>query len=60
MNLLFLNNNLHAAHHRHPGMAWRKLSGSYRQHRDAVLQDNGNHVYRGGCWEQTRRFLLRP
>ena len=35
MSLLYLNNNLHAAHHDEPGLAWYRAAGRYRQHRDS-------------------------
>ncbi len=57
--LLFLNNNLHAVHHRHPGVAWHRLPAIYRRERAAVLQSNGGLVYRGYS-DVFRRYLLRP
>lgn len=57
--LLFLNNNLHATHHRAPGVAWYRLPGHHARHRAAVLRDNGGLVYRG-YGDVARRFLLRP
>jgi fatty acid desaturase len=59
LGLLFLNNNLHAAHHAFPGASWRRLPGLYAEHREALLQANGGLVYRGYA-EVARRFLLRP
>lgn len=56
--LLFLNNNLHAAHHRAPGLAWYRLPAFHRRHRARLLADNGGFVYRG-YGEIARRFLLR-
>ncbi len=57
--LLFLNNNLHAAHHRVPGLAWYGLPRYHARHRDALLAGNGGLVYRG-YGEIARRFLFRP
>ena len=45
--LLFLNNNLHAAHHRAPGVAWFRLPAYYGAHRVEILRDNGGLSYRG-------------
>lgn len=59
LGLLFLNNNLHAVHHRHPGQPWHRLPGIYRRNREAVLQANGGLVY-SGYGEVFRRYLLRP
>ncbi len=57
--LLYLNNNLHAAHHRAPGLAWYALPAFHARHRDALLAGNGGLVYRG-YGEVAARFLLRP
>jgi fatty acid desaturase len=58
-SLLFLNNNLHYAHHRRPDLPWYALPGYYRRHRGALLQENGGLCYRGGYREIARRFLLQ-
>ena len=57
--LLFLNNNLHAAHHQWPGLAWWRLPARYRAHREALLAANGGLVY-AGYGEVFSRFLFRP
>ena len=57
--LLYLNNNLHAAHHRAPGLAWYALPAFHARHRDALLAENGGLMYRG-YGEIAARFLLRP
>jgi len=59
MRLLFLNNNYHVAHHRHPGMAWYDLGAHYRARRAAYLASNEGYLFRG-YGEQLRRFFLRP
>jgi len=59
LGLLFLNNNLHAAHHAFPGAPWRRLPALYAEHRAELLRANGGLVYRG-YGEVFRRFLLRP
>lgn len=59
LGLLYLNNNLHAAHHAFPAASWRELPGLYATHRSALLAANGGLVYRG-YGEVFRRFLLAP
>ncbi len=43
---LFLQNNLHAVHHAHPGMPWYQLKQHYRTRRAAFLERNGGYAYR--------------
>lgn len=43
---LFLNNNLHAVHHRHPGVAWYQLPRLFTDNRDSYLGRNGHYYYR--------------
>ena len=57
LGLLFLFNNLHAAHHERPGLAWYRLPGWYSQERARLLARNGGLVYRGYA-EVARRYLL--
>ena len=59
MSLLFLNNNLHYAHHERPDLPWHALPAYYRAHRGRLLRENGGLLYRG-YREILRRFLLRP
>lgn len=42
---LFLNNNLHVIHHKHPRVAWYKLPALYRSNRDRYLHRNGGYFY---------------
>jgi fatty acid desaturase len=58
LGLLFLNNNLHAAHHVRPGLAWFRLPEHYARERDALLSANGGLVY-GGYREVFARYLFR-
>ena len=58
LGLLFLNNNLHAAHHAWPGAPWFDLDRLYASHRERLLRDNGGLVY-DGYSDVARRFLLR-
>jgi fatty acid desaturase len=59
LSLLFLNNNLHWAHHSRPTLPWHALPGYYRRHRARLLTENGGLLYRGYT-EVAGRFLLRP
>ena len=56
--LLFLFNNLHAAHHRWPRVPWYRLPALHRARREALIAGNGGLVYDGYA-EIARRFLLR-
>lgn len=59
LGLLFLNNNLHAAHHDRPGAPWHRLPALYVRDRERLLRANGGLVY-DGYGEIVRRFLLKP
>ncbi len=59
-SLLFLNNNLHFAHHRRPDLRWRDLPDFYRRHRAQLLEENGGLCYEGGYREIAARFMTRP
>ena len=58
-SLLFLNNNLHLAHHKRPDLPWHALPAYYRAERRELLEENGGLIYRG-YREILRRFLLQP
>jgi fatty acid desaturase len=61
--LIFLNNNLHLAHHEEPTLPWYELPRAWRRMRattrGARAIDAGL-VYRGGYIEIIRRYLYRP
>lgn len=60
MSLLFLNNNLHAVHHRSPATPWYALPARFRESREQVIAAiDGNH-YPGGYVEIFRRWSLAP
>lgn len=59
MALLYLNNNLHALHHREPGQPWYRLPAHYRAQRAAILSANGDYCFRGYA-EVVARYLLWP
>ena len=58
-SLLFLNNNLHSAHHADAGLAWYDLPAWYRENREAFLEGNGGYVF-AGYREQFSRFMFKP
>ena len=57
--LLFLNNNLHAVHHMHPGVAWYNLPGLLRAQRDRFLAANEGYLYRSYGEVFRKHFLSR-
>ena len=46
-SLLFLNNNLHIAHHEKPRIAWYNLPSYYQQEREKFLAMNNYYLMRG-------------
>ena len=44
---LFLNNNLHKAHHEHPGEPWHRRPATFRMERDRLLALNGHYLLQG-------------
>ena len=47
--LLYLNNNYHAVHHDHPGVAWYRIPALYRSDRDGFLLRNNRFHVPGYC-----------
>ncbi len=58
MSLLYLNNNLHIAHHDRPALPWYRLPEAYRTRRAALLHRNGGYLYRG-YFQIVLRYLFR-
>jgi fatty acid desaturase len=56
--LIFLNNNLHIAHHAHPKLPWHQLPRAWNQMR-AVASARGL-VFHRGYGEVARQYLFRP
>jgi fatty acid desaturase len=56
-SLLFLNNNLHVAHHERPSLAWYKLPAYYAEERDALLTRNNS--YRMSYAQMFWRYFFR-
>jgi len=59
LGLLYLYNNLHAAHHERPTLPWYEIPAWYRANRERLILDNNGLVY-GGYLDVARRYLLRP
>ncbi|TDQ80831.1 fatty acid desaturase [Dongia mobilis] len=59
-SVMFLWNNLHALHHREPGLAWWKRPQRYRDLKPALLEGNGHYFVPGGYLALARSYLLRP
>jgi fatty acid desaturase len=56
-SLLFLNNNLHIAHHAYPHLPWYRLPHAWRQMRASVREPG---LVFAGYRQVVRRFLFRP
>jgi fatty acid desaturase len=57
-SLIFLNNNLHIAHHAQPNLPWYQLPRAWRGMRRSVTEPD--LVFQGGYREVIRRYLFRP
>lgn len=57
--LLFLNNNLHHAHHTHPTVPWYRLPALFREQREKFLTANGGYRY-GSYIDVFRNYFFRP
>jgi fatty acid desaturase len=58
-SLMFLNNNLHVAHHTRPRMAWYELPAYYRAERETLLKQNNGYLM-NGYREIFRRYFFKP
>jgi len=54
--LMFLNNNFHVVHHRHPSLPWYRIPAAYR--REAAVGED-DFVF-AGYGDIVRRYLLTP
>jgi len=59
MSLLYLNNNLHAVHHKEPRVAWYRLPQHHKQAMSGYLA-HGNNYTINGYGELLGRYLFRP
>ena len=46
LGFLFLNNNIHLVHHKHPGLPWYALPAAYRARRADWQAINQGYVFR--------------
>jgi fatty acid desaturase len=58
LSLLFLNNNLHIAHHARPSLAWYRLPRAWSEMRREAIE--AGMIVRPGYRALIRGFLLRP
>jgi fatty acid desaturase len=56
--LIFLNNNLHIAHHAHPKLPWHQLPQAWRQMRDFPI--GSGLVFHRGYRQVVDNYLFRP
>lgn len=56
--LLFLNNNYHAVHHMHPGVAWYDIPALYAARREQFLRHNDGYFYKS-YGEIMKSYLVR-
>lgn len=59
LSWLFLHNNLHIVHHRHPTAPWYDLPRLYAERREYWQALNGGYVWRN-YWQLFRAHALRP
>jgi fatty acid desaturase len=59
VSFLYLNNNLHMAHHEVPRLPWYRLPRFYAENRERLLDENCAYLMRG-YREIARRWLIRP
>ncbi len=57
-SLLFLNNNLHVAHHAHPHVPWYELPAVWQQMRRTA--PGAGMIFSGGYVEVGKKYLFRP
>lgn len=58
LSILYLYNNLHVVHHKHPGLAWYLIPAEYQRNRQRYHQSNGGFSYQG--YHQWLKFLFQP
>ncbi len=59
LGLLYLNNNLHAAHHDAPSLSWYRLPAYYRSKKDYFLAENGGFHFTG-YGNVIRKYMFAP
>ena len=58
MSLLFLNNNLHAVHHRYPSLSWHRLPAKWQQNKSNILKENSDYHFPKGYLSIAGRWLF--
>ncbi len=58
MALIYLNNNLHIAHHAYPKLPWYRLPDAWRQMRRS--NSGSGLIFAGGYAQIVRGYLFRP
>ncbi len=59
LGFLFLNNNIHLVHHKHPGLPWYELPAAYHARREDWRAINHGYVFRD-YGAVLRAYGLRP
>jgi fatty acid desaturase len=59
VSFMYLNNNLHMAHHETPRLPWYRLPAFYRANRERLLRENCAYLMHG-YGEIARRWLFVP
>jgi len=54
--LLFLNNNLHIAHHAHPALPWHQLPKAWNEMRASAVESG--LVFRGGYRQVAKQYMF--
>ena len=55
--LLFLNNNFHLVHHKHPSVPWYQLPGKFDRNRELYLRMNEGYIYKSYVDVFAQHFL---
>jgi len=58
-SLMFLNNNLHAVHHRYPQEPWYRLPQIWRMEKEQTLSRNNQYYFPGGYREVFARWFWK-
>jgi len=58
-SLLFLNNNLHAVHHKYPALAWYDLPNKWNGEKAQILAENNHYHFAGGYLCIAKKWLFK-
>lgn len=59
MSLLFLNNNLHAVHHKYPTVPWHELPALWSEQKEQVIAENDHYHFPGGYLSVAKQWLFK-